>query len=214
MASQFQNLKNFIRHGKQARQQDPPPPQSNAHTFSDPNMGGGGGGASLGGHAQKHDYPAAVFDNRNAVAQATAAAANAAGAHQNMEDVHAANTTKQAGGAKGYDQETLAKIIAEEKANREKPPRYPGLDRWILTQKMGDGAFSNVYRARDTQGVYGEVAIKVVRKYELNASQVCSITAFSFSFRPLLSAFLRCVWQNGQVGNTFNIRWSWAMVVG
>ncbi|RPA89750.1 Pkinase-domain-containing protein [Choiromyces venosus 120613-1] len=36
---------------------------------------------------------------------------------------------------------------------------------------MGDGAFSNVYRARDTHGQYGEVAIKVVRKYELNASQ-------------------------------------------
>lgn len=37
---------------------------------------------------------------------------------------------------------------------------------------MGDGAFSNVYRARDTTGEQGEVAIKVVRKYEMNSMQV------------------------------------------
>lgn len=37
---------------------------------------------------------------------------------------------------------------------------------------MGDGAFSNVYRARDTTGQQGEVAIKVVRKYEMNSMQV------------------------------------------
>lgn len=37
---------------------------------------------------------------------------------------------------------------------------------------MGDGAFSNVYRARDSQGQWGEVAIKVVRKFEMNSQQV------------------------------------------
>jgi hypothetical protein len=29
-----------------------------------------------------------------------------------------------------------------------------------------------VYRARDTQGQYEQVAIKVVRKFEMNSSQV------------------------------------------
>ncbi|KAF2010585.1 hypothetical protein BU24DRAFT_427703 [Aaosphaeria arxii CBS 175.79] len=38
---------------------------------------------------------------------------------------------------------------------------------------MGDGAFSNVYRAKDNTGQWGEVAIKVVRKFEMNSSQVC-----------------------------------------
>lgn len=168
----IENLKNFIRHGKQARQQDPHSTLPKAHAFSDPSVGnnGGSGGVSLGGHTQKHDFSAAVVDNRNTAAQANAVAANAAAAHQNMADVACAHTAKQEG-SKVYDRETLAKIIAEEKANREKLPWYPGLDRWILTQKMGDGAFSNVYRARDTHGEYGEVAIKVVRKYELNASQ-------------------------------------------
>lgn len=75
-------------------------------------------------------------------------------------------------GGKVYDENLLAKIVAEERENRERLPKYPGLERWALKEKMGDGAFSNVYRASDIQGEYGEVAIKVVRKYELNASQV------------------------------------------
>ena len=41
-----------------------------------------------------------------------------------------------------------------------------------LIEKMGDGAFSNVYKARDLEGKAGEVAIKVVRKFEMNSSQV------------------------------------------
>lgn len=52
-------------------------------------------------------------------------------------------------------------------------PTYPGLERWQLLDKMGDGAFSNVYRARDTTGQFGEAAIKVVRKFEMNSKQVC-----------------------------------------
>lgn len=93
---------------------------------------------------------------------------------------------KQSSG-KAYNDETLAKIVAEEKANRERLPRYPGLERWALQEKMGDGAFSNVYRAKDTAGIYGDVAIKVVRKYELNASQVCG----TFRFSLLISFPLR-----------------------
>lgn len=73
------------------------------------------------------------------------------------------------------DEANLAKLVAEENASKSKFPRYPGLERWDLREKMGDGAFSNVYRARDTQGVYtSEVAIKVVRKYEMNNMQVSS----------------------------------------
>jgi serine/threonine protein kinase len=63
-------------------------------------------------------------------------------------------------------------MVAEEREKAGKLPNYPGLERWELLQKMGDGAFSNVYRARDREGSAGEVAIKVVRKFEMNASQV------------------------------------------
>jgi hypothetical protein len=68
--------------------------------------------------------------------------------------------------------ENIAKLIAEENESKSKFPIYPGLERWELVEKMGDGAFSNVYRARDREGILGEVAIKVVRKFEMNSLQV------------------------------------------
>lgn len=74
--------------------------------------------------------------------------------------------------SKRVDEANLAKLVAEENASRSKFPQYPGLERWELVEKMGDGAFSNVYRARDTTGQFDQVAIKVVRKYEMNNLQV------------------------------------------
>lgn len=46
-----------------------------------------------------------------------------------------------------------------------------GLEEFTLIEKMGDGAFSNVYKAIDRRSGQ-KVAVKVVRKYELNQSQV------------------------------------------
>lgn len=75
-------------------------------------------------------------------------------------------------GGKRIDEDSIAKLVAEENATKSKFPRYPGLERWELLEKMGDGAFSNVYRARDLEGkIDYEVAIKVVRKYEMNNQQ-------------------------------------------
>jgi serine/threonine protein kinase len=49
-------------------------------------------------------------------------------------------------------------------------PTYEGLENFKLEEKMGDGAFSNVFKALDISA-NKHVAIKVVRKFELNASQ-------------------------------------------
>lgn len=58
----------------------------------------------------------------------------------------------------------------EDREPKNKLPTYKGLDNFKLLDKMGDGAFSNVYKAIDlTTGQ--TVAVKVVRKFELNASQ-------------------------------------------
>lgn len=46
-----------------------------------------------------------------------------------------------------------------------------GLEAFKLVEKMGDGAFSNVYKAIERK-TGRKVAVKVVRKYELNSSQV------------------------------------------
>ncbi|KAK5055288.1 hypothetical protein LTR84_013038 [Exophiala bonariae] len=168
--STIQNLKNFIRHGKQARAAEPPRDQpttnvspihaqqqkyNQAHT--DP---------IIPQRQQQHhqpipqpgEYSVAAVDNRNVVAQAGAAAANAAGKNQKIQN---------------RDAEIQA-IVAEEREKAGKLPRYSGLERYILLEKMGDGAFSNVYKARDTQSG-DEVAIKVVRKFEMNSNQRANI---------------------------------------
>jgi serine/threonine-protein kinase RCK2 len=108
-------------------------------------------------------HSAADAGAQNRGAEAGNAAAHTAGQNQ-----------KIVGGTKGQklSANELARIVAEEKASKGKLPRYPGLERWRLIEKMGDGAFSNVYRAVDTEGTAGEVAIKVVRKFEMNQNQV------------------------------------------
>ncbi|SNX85527.1 related to serine/threonine-protein kinase [Melanopsichium pennsylvanicum] len=81
-----------------------------------------------------------------------------------------AGTSKGAVANEQYQREA-ERIVAEEREASEKMPYYEGLsERFQLIKKMGDGAFSNVYKARDRQ-TGQKVAIKVVRKYELNSNQ-------------------------------------------
>lgn len=179
--STIQNLKNFIRHGKQARQAhgDPvtavspvnahqqryaPPPQNAQYAMSDPNI--------LDhkplqqGHVPGADFSVANIDNRNVAAQAGGAAARAAGDKQRMDGGGSIERSKD------MDPSVIERIVAEERESKGKLPKYPGLERWQLLEKMGDGAFSNVYRAREANGQGAEVAIKVVRKFEMNSTQV------------------------------------------
>lgn len=122
-------------------------------------------------------FSVADAGNQNRGAQAGNVAAHAAGQHQK------ASAAKQS----KVDQEELARIVAEENESKGKLPRYPGLERWQLVEKMGDGAFSNVYKARDMSREHnvGEVAIKVVRKFEMNSNQVSVGRSESMLFLPL-----------------------------
>ena len=191
--STIQQLKNFIRHGtlsgvwvlfyilltapssgKQARNfneeparkddhsppQQPQPAPEKTMPPSDPVLGQQQQPPAA--HANHDVYSDAPGDAQNRAAQAGHAAAHHVEPGQN----------KASSKSKRVDEANLAKLIAEENASKSKFPRYPGLERWELLEKMGDGAFSNVYRAKDLQGEYGEVGIKVVRKYEMNSMQV------------------------------------------
>ncbi|KYK57453.1 Calcium/calmodulin-dependent/calcium-dependent protein kinase [Drechmeria coniospora] len=174
--STIQQLKNFIRHGKQARvanhNDEPqrkndhipphapqPPLDKRAHNVSEP--------------ARGHNPPppkepldafsAAARSPQNKAAQA---------AHVAAHHVEAGQDVKK---SKRVVESEIKQLVAEENASKSKFSQYPGLDRWELLEKMGDGAFSNVYRARDREGDRGEVAIKVVRKYEMNSMQRSNI---------------------------------------
>lgn len=200
--STIQNLKNFIRHGKQARDAKAGPDQaavSNVHAqqqkynnyggqaqrqhdqyaMSDPNVYAH---QPLQANAPQGDFSAAALDNRNVAAKAGHAAGAAVDAQQKQQKAKDAAKKNN-----DVDPEVLERIVAEERESKGKLPRYPGLERWQLVEKMGDGAFSNVYRAKDTQGQYDQVAIKVVRKFEMNSNQVCPQSPLDTpSFSPLL----------------------------
>ncbi|KAG2222802.1 hypothetical protein INT45_011612, partial [Circinella minor] len=53
-------------------------------------------------------------------------------------------------------------------------PNYSGLDTYQLVEKLGDGAFSNVYKAIDKE-LNRVVAVKAVRKLELSQTQKSSV---------------------------------------
>jgi serine/threonine-protein kinase RCK2 len=183
--STIQNLKNFIRHGKQARAVDPPRDQpttnvSTVHAQQQRYQPHGISEPLIGQTRQQNyqglpqDYSTGAVPNQNVAAKASGAAAQAAGKNQNAQN----DQSRQA---------DIHAIVAEERAKASKMPKYPGLERYILVEKMGDGAFSNVYRARDTQTGL-EVAIKVVRKFEMNNNQVrpAEATALSLLISPIL----------------------------
>ncbi|EEQ32835.1 serine/threonine-protein kinase srk1 [Microsporum canis CBS 113480] len=150
--STIQNLKNFIRHGKQARMSVAHgEPITNVTTvYAEPQR-----------KPQSQYQPGMATGTLDAIDQ-----------HQRSTKAAAAATAKSQ--ARAHEQE-IEQIVAEEKLNRSKLPSYPGLERYILVEKMGDGAFSNVYRARYKSGQSGEVAIKVVRKFEMSSKQRASI---------------------------------------
>lgn len=172
-----QSIKNLIRHGKNGRSQqvhDEPSThvspvnvhqqqhaniQKQHYANTDPNM------IAHQAHQVPHGDAYSVNDAglNNRGAQAANVAAHAAGQNQK------AGATKSS----AVDREELARIVAEENESKGKLPNYPGLERWRLIEKMGDGAFSNVYKARDLnrENNVGEVAIKVVRKFEMNSNQ-------------------------------------------
>lgn len=129
------------------------------HAKSDPNVMAHQAHQVPGGDA----YSVANEDNKNRGAQAANQAAHAAGQQQ------------MAGQSSSARQDELARLVAASNENNNRLPRYPGLERWSLIEKMGDGAFSNVYKAKDLEGQAGEVAIKVVRKYEMNSNQVSTL---------------------------------------
>lgn len=148
--STIQSLKNFIRHGKQARLvQSHAEPTTNVSAV----------------HAEQQRQPQGAFSpaagNLDAI-DSKMGAGQPQPAQRDAPDVS----------AKKSREAEIQEIIAEERINRTKMPTYPGLERYVLLEKMGDGAFSNVYRAKDTDGEFDQVAIKVVRKYEMSSAQV------------------------------------------
>ncbi|KAK7206501.1 putative calcium/calmodulin-dependent protein kinase [Myxozyma melibiosi] len=98
----------------------------------------------------------------SSLSDAAAAATSATNAEQHHHHHHHNHHHQR----KENFESAIQQIVAEENEQKSKLPLYPGLEGWTLIEKMGDGAFSNVYKAQNKET--GEVAaIKVVRKYDI-----------------------------------------------
>ncbi|KAI8062279.1 kinase-like domain-containing protein [Gilbertella persicaria] len=75
---------------------------------------------------------------------------------------------------KAHTKQTAERIVQEENIAKSKLPNYEGLSQYQLLKKLGEGAFSNVYKAMDKKSGQ-HVAIKIVRKFELNQIQKASV---------------------------------------
>ncbi|CDK24628.1 unnamed protein product [Kuraishia capsulata CBS 1993] len=65
-------------------------------------------------------------------------------------------------------------IVREENEERKRKQQYANLDRYALMEKLGEGAFSVVHKARDLQT--GElVAVKVIKKFQLDEKQQAAV---------------------------------------
>lgn len=89
-----------------------------------------------------------------------------------MERIRERRRAAEAKQARQVDTSNLSVGFMSKSQRASNMPTYPGLDRWRLLEKIGDGAFSCVYRASDTKSELGEVAIKVTKKYEMKEEQV------------------------------------------
>ncbi|KAH7029968.1 kinase-like domain-containing protein [Macrophomina phaseolina] len=200
-----QNFKNFPRHGKRARvthspHTEPATNMLNVHAqhqrynhgrcaVSDPNIMDH---KPLQANAPAGNFPAVAVNNQNQAARAGDAATRAAGDHHKAQAHAKADDTHRKAKPGPL---VLERIVAEEREQKAKLPKDPCLQRWILLEKMGDGAFSNVYRAKDSQGQYPECALKVVRKFGTNSRQFCR--AVHFYPAAFVVPFLRLSSQGG-----------------
>ncbi|PVH20363.1 hypothetical protein CXQ85_002150 [Candidozyma haemuli] len=66
--------------------------------------------------------------------------------------------------------EYASKIVEEERRQRKKQSKYPNLHSYEMMEKLGDGAFSVVFKARHRESGR-HVAIKVLRKYQMDNAQ-------------------------------------------
>ncbi|KAI1314492.1 hypothetical protein EDD11_002109 [Mortierella claussenii] len=162
MAPLLEQLKNFIRHGKSGKDMKPRDSGASVHSSSQQSTSKSRSRVGSRNTSPSRSTTAASGDHHNA----------AAGSYDPQDSTvamgaHGANFSNN-------NTEAASRIVAEEKQQKSKMPVYSGLERYKLIEKMGDGAFSNVYKAYDTK-MDRMVAVKVVRKFELNAHQRANI---------------------------------------
>lgn len=147
----FENLKAFIRHGKQAKE----PEYQQQYRQQAPGV------ADLLALLTSEGFvPVAVPETSPSDALATTHP------YANPQ----ANASTQSILATQHYQELALQMVEEERAQRSSKKKYPNLDNYEVMEQMGEGAFLIVYKARHLPSDR-LVAIKILRKFQMDSAQ-------------------------------------------
>lgn len=113
----FENLKNFIRHGKQA--------QNGLEPITSRNSG-----------RRSQQAPTIIHSNSEPLTKTTLFSEGAAQTKEPAATAKASAAAKKADKEKYND--AIKEIVEEEKLQQSKIPNYPGLERYRLIEKMGE----------------------------------------------------------------------------
>ncbi|KAK6454398.1 kinase-like domain-containing protein [Scheffersomyces xylosifermentans] len=183
----FENLKAFIRHGKQANDMKKKHiPQSINRASSPGNATTSGPNSIIDHDAMDTMVSADEFDDRRF---ADFALENFASSSENtLKDVQEYvgdnnanyNTTANTNGNRhsvheNHDYQRVAThIVEQENLQKQKSVKYPNLDNYEVLEHMGEGAFSVVYKARQLS-TDKLVAIKILRKFQMDSAQKSAV---------------------------------------
>ncbi|OBA20063.1 Pkinase-domain-containing protein [Metschnikowia bicuspidata var. bicuspidata NRRL YB-4993] len=164
----FSNLKAFIRQGRQANsfkdktEKDNTSPQRTAYTPAQPATGSKKGARQMKEQVPSSPYqdPGLSHQDRNVPGDLEMGTGT-----ENMNGPFTPNAAPQL----NYDA-VANQIVEEERRQRNNANRNPRLDHYEFLEKLGEGAFSIVYKAHHKKNG-NEVAIKVLRKYQMDDAQ-------------------------------------------
>lgn len=184
----FDNLRNFIRQGKQAGSKNTHASESSLPSASDKV-------SPKAGHTKGSIQGNAIFSENEGVSTdhpGKGTSRQPGPPVCESQAVKAKNVDSPAKGKANKYDIAVKQIIAEENLTRSKIPSYPGLENYQLISKMGDGAFSIVYRAKVVtdnipMGLRANEprAIKIVSRKNLTASQRRSVLKEASIMRQL-----------------------------
>lgn len=171
----FENLKAFIRHGKNANEF-----KGRYGSYSEMGISSGVNGnqssetgESSGGKA----FPPLPWESSNLDGTWNTSASNTDepvtiedSGLEDAEVVKQVQETKKARNKESRTYKAATQIVEQENIQKKKEFKYPNLERYEVLEQMGEGAFSIVYKARHTE-TDRLVAIKILRKFQMDLAQ-------------------------------------------
>ncbi|ODV80176.1 Pkinase-domain-containing protein [Suhomyces tanzawaensis NRRL Y-17324] len=178
----FENLKAFIRHGKQANDLKKKPVNSNFDTVNEFGYPVSGDTITSNGYpSDLSNLPSNVSNLPSQLGGLDVTLISKEEVEKLQLDDEAraraeaqAQVEAQSRAQATYEnqryQEAAHHIVEQERLQKLKSVKYPGLENYEVLEQMGEGAFSIVYKARHLPSNQ-HVAIKILRKFQMDQAQ-------------------------------------------